>query len=79
MTSVARKVRPAGLRDAGYVLLERLDGTCDLAAWGAAARRDRAVSAIITAGLEAGVSADIVKGLTPDRVQPIVGLPITAD
>jgi len=99
----------SGLRDAGYVLLERLDGTYDLAARvgvlqpdvivvstdspgrdaiedlrRTTAQRprpialfaDRSDPATIAAGMEAGVSAYVVKGLTQDRVQPVVDVAV---
>lgn len=99
----------SGLRDAGYVLLARLDGTYDLTrrvgvlqpdvivisidSPGRDAiedlRRtteqqprpialfaDRSDPATIAAGMEAGVSAYVVKGLTQDRVQPVVDVAV---
>lgn len=99
----------SGLRDAGYVLLIRLDGTFDLAARVGALnpdvivvsidspsrdaiedlRRtteqqprpialfaDRSDSVTIAAGMEAGVSAYVVKGLARDRVQPVVDVAV---
>ena len=98
-----------GLRDAGYVLLARLDGTHDLATrvnvlqpdvivvsidspsrdaiedlrrtteqqpLPIALFADRSDPAIIAAGMEAGVSAYVVKGLTQDRVQPVVDVAV---
>ena len=98
-----------GLRDAGYVLLARLDGTHDLATRvnvlqpdvivvsidspsrdaiedlrrtteqqprPIALFADRSDPAIIAAGMEAGVSAYVVKGLTQDRVQPVVDVAV---
>ncbi len=99
----------SGLRDAGYVLLERLDGTYDLAARVSVLQpdvivvstdspgrdaiedlrrtteqcprpialfADRSDPATIAAGMEAGVSAYVVKGLTQDRVQPVVDVAV---
>ena len=99
----------SGLRDAGYVLLARLDGTYDLAARVGklqpdvivvsidspgrdaiedlrrtteqqprpiALFADRSDPATIAAGMEAGVSAYVVKGLTQDRVQPVVDVAV---
>lgn len=99
----------SGLRDAGYVLLARLDGTYDLAARVDALQpdvivvsidspsrdaiedlrrttekqprpialfADRSDPATIAAGMEAGVSAYVVKGLTQDRVQPVVDVAV---
>ena len=99
----------SGLRDAGYVLLARLDGTYDLTTRVsllqpdvivisidspgrdaiADLRRtteqqprpialfaDRSDPATIAAGMEAGVSAYVVKGLTQDRVQPVVDVAV---
>lgn len=99
----------SGLRDAGYVLLARLDGTYDLAARVSilqpdvivisidnpgrdaiedlrrtteqqprpiALFADRSDPATIAAGMEAGVSAYVVKGLTQDRVQPVVDVAV---
>lgn len=99
----------SGLRDAGYVLLERLDGTYDLAARVGVLQpdvivvsidspgrdaiedlrrtteqrprpialfADRSDPATIAAGMEAGVSAYVVKGLTQDRVQPVVDVAV---
>lgn len=99
----------SGLRDAGYVLLARLDGTYDLAARvevlqpdvivvsidspgrdaiedlrrtteqrprPIALFADRSDPATIAAGMEAGVSAYVVKGLTQDRVQPVVDVAV---
>lgn len=98
-----------GLRDAGYVLLARLDGTHDLATRvnnlqpdvivvsidspsrdaiedlrrtteqqprPIALFADRSDPATIAAGMEAGVSAYVVKGLTQDRVQPVVDVAV---
>ena len=98
-----------GLRDAGYVLLARLDGTYDLATRvnvlqpdvivvsidspgrdaiedlrrtteqqprPIALFADRSDPATIAAGMEAGVSAYVVKGLTQDRVQPVVDVAV---
>lgn len=98
-----------GLRDAGYVLLARLDGTYDLAARVGVLQpdvivvsidspgrdaiedlrrtteqqprpialfADRSDPATIAAGMEAGVSAYVVKGLTQDRVQPVVDVAV---
>lgn len=98
-----------GLRDAGYVLLARLDGTHDLATRVGnlqpdvivvsidspsrdaiedlrrtteqqprpiALFADRSDPATIAAGMEAGVSAYVVKGLTQDRVQPVVDVAV---
>jgi two-component system, response regulator / RNA-binding antiterminator len=99
----------AGLRDAGYVLLERLDGTVDLAAKVGVLKPDVIVVSIdspsrdaiedlrrttleqprpialfadhsdpatIAAGMEAGVSAYVVKGLAKDRVQSVVDVAV---
>ena len=99
----------SGLRDAGYVLLARLDGTYDLAARVSVLQpdvivisidnpgrdaiedlrrtteqqprpialfADRSDPATIAAGMEAGVSAYVVKGLTQDRVQPVVDVAV---
>ncbi len=99
----------SGLRDAGYVLLARLDGTYDLAARVDALKPDVIVVSIdspsrdaiedlrrtteqqprpiamfadhsdpatIAAGMEAGVSAYVVKGLAQDRVQPVVDVAV---
>ncbi|MDB5487991.1 MAG: Two-component system response regulator [Reyranella sp.] len=99
----------SGLRDAGYVLLARLDGTYDLAARVGVLQpdvivvsidspsrdaiedlrrttekqprpialfADRSDPATIAAGMEAGVSAYVVKGLTQDRVQPVVDVAV---
>ena len=99
----------SGLRDAGYVLLARLDGTYDLATRVSVLQpdvivisidspgrdaiedlrrtteqqprpialfADRSDPATIAAGMEAGVSADVVKGLTQDRVQPVVDVAV---
>lgn len=98
-----------GLRDAGYVLLARLDGTYDLATRVGVLQpdvivvsidspgrdaiedlrrtteqqprpialfADRSDPATIAAGMEAGVSAYVVKGLTQDRVQPVVDVAV---
>ncbi len=98
-----------GLRDAGYVLLARLDGTYDLATRVSVLQpdvivvsidspgrdaiedlrrtteqqprpialfADRSDPATIAAGMEAGVSAYVVKGLTQDRVQPVVDVAV---
>jgi response regulator NasT len=98
-----------GLRDAGYVLLARLDGTYDLATRVNVLQPDVIVVSIdspgrdaiedlrrtteqqprpialfadhsdpatIAAGMEAGVSAYVVKGLTQDRVQPVVDVAV---
>jgi response regulator NasT len=99
----------SGLRDAGYVLLARLDGTYDLATRVSVLQpdvivisidspgrdaiedlrrtteqqprpialfADRSDPATIAAGMEAGVSAYVVKGLTQDRVQPVVDVAV---
>jgi two-component system, response regulator / RNA-binding antiterminator len=99
----------SGLRDAGYVLLARLDGTYDLATRVGVLQpdvivisidnpgrdaiedlrrtteqqprpialfADRSDPATIAAGMEAGVSAYVVKGLTQDRVQPVVDVAV---
>ena len=99
----------SGLRDAGYVLLERLEGTYDLPARVAALKpdvivvsidspsrdaiedlrrtteqqprpialfADRSDPATIAAGMEAGVSAYVVKGLAQDRVQSVVDVAV---
>lgn len=99
----------SGLRDAGYVLLARLDGTYDLTTRVSllqpdvivisidspgrdaiedlrrtteqqprpiALFADRSDPATIAAGMEAGVSAYVVKGLTQDRVQPVVDVAV---
>ena len=99
----------SGLRDAGYVLLERLEGTYDLLARVAALKpdvivvsidspsrdaiedlrrtteqqprpialfADRSDPATIAAGMEAGVSAYVVKGLAKDRVQSVVDVAV---
>ena len=99
----------SGLRDAGYLLLARLDGTYDLAARVGVLQpdvivvsidspsrdaiedlrrtteqqprpialfADRSDPATIAAGMEAGVSAYVVKGLTQDRVQPVVDVAV---
>jgi response regulator NasT len=99
----------SGLRDAGYVLLARLDGTYDLAMRVSVLQpdvivisidnpgrdaiedlrrtteqqprpialfADRSDPATIAAGMEAGVSAYVVKGLTQDRVQPVVDVAV---
>ena len=99
----------SGLRDAGYVLLARLDGTYDLASRVSVLQpdvivisidspgrdaieelrrtteqqprpialfADRSDPATIAAGMEAGVSAYVVKGLTQDRVQPVVDVAV---
>ncbi len=99
----------SGLRDAGYVLLERRDGTYDLPARVAALKpdvivvsidspsrdaiedlrrtteqqprpialfADRSDPATIAAGMEAGVSAYVVKGLAQDRVQSVVDVAV---
>ncbi len=98
-----------GLRDAGYVLLARLDGTYDLTTRVGVLQpdvivvsidspgrdaiedlrrtteqqprpialfADRSDPATIAAGMEAGVSAYVVKGLTQDRVQPVVDVAV---
>ena len=99
----------SGLRDAGYVLLERLEGTYDLSARvdvlkpdvivvsidspsrdaiedlrrttekqprPIALFADRSDPATIAAGMAAGVSAYVVKGLAQDRVQPVVDVAV---
>jgi response regulator NasT len=99
----------SGLRDAGYVLLARLDGTYDLATRVGVLQpdvivisidspgrdaiedlrrtteqqprpialfADRSDPATIAAGMEAGVSAYVVKGLTQDRVQAVVDVAV---
>lgn len=99
----------SGLRDAGYVLLARLDGTYDLTTRVSVLQpdvivisidspgrdaiedlrrtteqqprpialfADRSDPATIAAGMEAGVSAYVVKGLTQDRVQPVVDVAV---
>lgn len=99
----------SGLRDSGYVLLARLDGTYDLATRVSVLQpdvivisidspgrdaiedlrrtteqqprpialfADRSDPATIAAGMEAGVSAYVVKGLTQDRVQPVVDVAV---
>ena len=99
----------SGLRDAGYVLLARLDGTYDLTTRVGVLQpdvivisidspgrdaiedlrrtteqqprpialfADRSDPATIAAGMEAGVSAYVVKGLTQDRVQPVVDVAV---
>ena len=99
----------SGLRDSGYVLLARLDGTYDLAPRVSVLQpdvivisidspgrdaiedlrrtteqqprpialfADRSDPATIAAGMEAGVSAYVVKGLTQDRVQPVVDVAV---
>lgn len=99
----------SGLRDAGYVLLERLEGTYDLLARVATLKpdvivvsidspgrdaiedlrrtteqqprpialfADRSDPATIAAGMEAGVSAYVVKGLAQDRVQSVVDVAV---
>lgn len=106
---VRAEIVESGLRDAGYVLLERLDGTHDLAARVGVLQpdvivvsidspsrdaiedlrrtterqprpialfADRSDPATIAAGMEAGVSAYVVKGLTQDRVQPVVDVAV---
>lgn len=99
----------AGLREAGYVLLERLEGTYDLSARVSALKpdvivvsidspsrdaiedlrrtteqqprpialfADRSDPATIAAGMAAGVSAYVVKGLAKDRVQSVVDVAV---
>lgn len=99
----------SGLRDAGYVLLERLGGTYDLLARVDALKPDVIVVSIdspsrdaiedlrrttekqprpialfadhsdpatIAAGMAAGVSAYVVKGLAQDRVQSVVDVAV---
>ena len=99
----------SGLRDAGYVLLARLDGTYDLTTRVGVLQpdvivisidspgrdaiedlrrtteqqprpialfADRSDPATIAAGMEAGVSAYVVKCLTQDRVQPVVDVAV---
>lgn len=106
---VRAEIVESGLRDAGYVLLARLDGTYDLAARVSVLQpdvivvsidspgrdaiedlrrtteqqprpialfADRSDPATIAAGMEAGVSAYVVKGLTQDRVQPVVDVAV---
>lgn len=106
---VRAEIVESGLRDAGYVLLARLDGTYDLAARVGVLQpdvivvsidspsrdaiedlrrttekqprpialfADRSDPATIAAGMEAGVSAYVVKGLTQDRVQPVVDVAV---
>lgn len=99
----------SGLRDAGYVLLGRLEGTYDLSARVGALKpdvivvsidspsrdaiedlrrtteqqprpialfADRSDPATIAAGMAAGVSAYVVKGLAQDRVQSVVDVAV---